>query len=93
VVDISNSAGGVSVCLIDNPLIEIGGITAELPWLEHLEPSTRFYAYVMNNYWHTNYKADQSGEVTFRFVLNFHKGYNPAEIIRFSRQMRETFSV
>ncbi len=93
VVDISSSAWGVSVCLIDNPLVEIGGITAELPWLEHLEPSTRFYAYVMNNYWHTNYKADQSGEVTFRFVLNFHKGYNPAEIIRFSRQMRETFSV
>jgi len=27
------------------------------------------YAYVMNNYWHTNYLAGQSGEFTFRFAL------------------------
>lgn len=27
------------------------------------------YAYVMNNYWHTNYKAAQDGEHTFRFSI------------------------
>jgi hypothetical protein len=47
----------------------------------------------MNNYWHTNYKADQSGEVTFRFVITFHKGFSPQKIIQSSRQMREAFSV
>jgi hypothetical protein len=93
VVDISNPVFGISVVLVDNPLIEIGGITAELPWLKNIEPSTEFYAYVMNNYWHTNYKADQSGEVTFRYVINFHTGFNPKEIINFSRQVREGFSL
>jgi alpha-mannosidase len=27
------------------------------------------YAYVMNNYWHTNYKPGQGGEHTFRFSI------------------------
>jgi hypothetical protein len=27
------------------------------------------FAYVMNNYWHTNYKAGQDGDFTFRFAL------------------------
>jgi alpha-mannosidase len=89
-VDISNSAGGVSICLIDNPLIEIGGITAELPWLKSIEPANLFYAYLMNNYWHTNYKADQSGGVCFRFSLFFHGACPDADILRLSRQARES---
>ena len=27
------------------------------------------YAYVMNNYWHTNYLAGQGGDYTFRFAI------------------------
>jgi alpha-mannosidase len=27
------------------------------------------YAYVMNNYWHTNYLAGQGGQYTFRFAI------------------------
>ena len=27
------------------------------------------YAYVMNNYWHTNYQADQGGEHRFQFAI------------------------
>ena len=27
------------------------------------------YAYVMNNYWHTNYMAGQGGDYTFRFAI------------------------
>jgi len=32
----------------------------------------------MNNYWHTNYKADQEGPVTLRYVLAFHRGSDTA---------------
>ena len=28
----------------------------------------------MNNYWHTNYKADQEGPVTLRYVVTPHHG-------------------
>lgn len=85
IVDISNQDIGLSVSLIDNPLIEIGGITAELPWMHHIDASTVFYAYLMNNYWHTNYKADQSGAVSFRFCIRLHGQCDDNEILKYSR--------
>lgn len=81
-VDVASPSFGLAIALKDNPLIEIGGITAELPWLRSIEHSTRFFAYLMNNYWHTNYKADQSGEVSFRFSLFFHQG---KDVLQYSR--------
>ena len=30
-----------------------------------IQPSPLLYSYAMNNYWHTNYKADQEGPVNF----------------------------
>ena len=70
-VMLQSPKANIAITLKDNPLIEIGEITAELPWLKTLIPSTRFFAYLMNNYWHTNYKADQSGKVCFRFRMDF----------------------
>jgi len=32
----------------------------------------------MNNYWHTNYKADQEGPVTLRYAVSPHLGSDPA---------------
>jgi alpha-mannosidase len=31
----------------------------------------------MNNYWHTNYKADQEGQVTLRYAVSPHLGSDP----------------
>ena len=42
------------------------------------------YAYLLNNYWHTNYKADQSGLLGFRFVLRPHGAFDATELRRFS---------
>lgn len=58
---VSNRDYGVTWSAGNAPLIEIGAITAEQPWMKTIEPSSSFYSYVMNNYWHTNYKADQEG--------------------------------
>jgi alpha-mannosidase len=33
----------------------------------------------MNNYWHTNYKADQEGVTNFRYVLRPHGKFSYAE--------------
>lgn len=75
-VDVSNVRYGVTLAIIDAPLVEIGGMNAEVwnldparPWLKEVEPSQTVYSYVMNNYWHTNYKASQEGPVVFRYSL------------------------
>jgi len=87
--DISNRDFGVTWVSLDAPLAEIGEMTDERPvekgvrgWRTFIPPSTRLFAYVMNNYWHTNYKADQEGPVVFRFVVRPHQGAATAGFAR-----------
>jgi hypothetical protein len=90
-VDVSNTNWGVTLATPDAPLVEIGGITAERPWMTHVLPSAVIYSYVMNNYWHTNYKADQEGVVVLHYVLLPHSGYKPEEAARFGMECRAPF--
>ena len=60
----------------DVPLVEIGELTDERRingyprlWKKEIKPSTTLISYAFNNYWHTNYKAEQEGEITFRYSL------------------------
>ena len=92
-VDVSNDQLGVTLASPDAPLIEIGSITAEKPWLEEVKPSQDIFSYVMNNYWHTNYKADQEGEVLFRYSLRPNGGYQQAGAARFGLERRQPFVV
>jgi alpha-mannosidase len=92
-VDVSNDSAGVTWTTPDAPLVEIGGISAESPWRRSLAPSQTFYAYVMNNYWHTNYKADQEGPVTFRFSLRPHGPFRADEAVRAGAEAREPLVV
>ena len=85
-VDVSNDASGVTWAMADTPLIQVGGITNDpvaVGWIESLEPSTTLIAYVMNNYWETNYKASQDGPTLFRYALRPNNGYDPAAAQRF----------
>ena len=91
VVDISNADAGVSIATLDAPLLELGAITDERPnnrgtrnWRERTAPGTTVYAYLFNNYWHTNYKAYQQGPLTYRFVLRAHAAYDAVALRRFS---------
>ena len=92
-VDVSNDSLGVTVATPDAPLVEIGGINAESPWMRALPSSQTFYSYVMNNYWHTNYKADQEGPVTFRYMLHPHGAFQADEAARFGAEAREPLLV
>ena len=81
-VDVSNDNYGVTWVTADAPLMELGGLTANLPrgqpnpnaYMKTIEPSATLYSWVMNNHWHTNYRADQEGETTFRYYLRPHAG-------------------
>jgi alpha-mannosidase len=87
-VDFSGDTGGVTLITPDAPLVEIGAITAEAPWRKRVEPSGTFYSYVMNNYWHTNYKADQEGPVEFRYTIIPHGAFRAEEVLRRGREGR-----
>ena len=76
-VDVSNERLGITMVTPDTPLIEVGGITANLIgslsdtrfWRNKVEPSQTIYVWAMNNHWHTNYRAEQEGKTVFRFYL------------------------
>ncbi|HZC24416.1 MAG TPA: glycoside hydrolase family 38 C-terminal domain-containing protein, partial [Candidatus Binatia bacterium] len=88
-VDVSNSNYGVTWATANAPLIEIGAITAEQPWMKTIQPSSTIYSYVMNNYWHTNYKADQEGPVSFTYSILPHAAFNAVEAAKFGTDRRE----
>jgi alpha-mannosidase len=88
-IDLSNSTSGVSVASLDAPLFEIGALTDERSvnggpraW-RRKAAGTDLYAYLLNNYWHTNYKADQAGPMTFRFQVRPHGPFDAAALRRF----------
>jgi hypothetical protein len=81
-VDISGPSAGVTWLTPDAPLVQVGGITANLIgslsdpklWLDRLEPSQTIYSWAMNNHWHTNYRAEQEGPTVFRYYVVPHGG-------------------
>jgi len=84
-LDVSNADWGVTWVTLDAPLAEIGQMNDESlqeanyrVWRKTVEPTSRLYSYAMNNYWHTNYKADQEGPATFRYVIRPHVGFEAA---------------
>ncbi len=99
--DVSNDKYGVTWVTADAPLLELGGLTANLPrkqpnpnaYLRHIEPSATFYSWVMNNHWHTNYRAYQEGETTFRYFIRPHKAYDPVEAAKFGIEATEPLIV
>ena len=92
-VDVSDDSTGVTVTTPDAPLVEIGGLNAESPWMRALPRTQTFYAYVMNNYWHTNYKAYQDGPVDFRFGILPHGAFRAEDAARDGAEAREPLLV
>jgi alpha-mannosidase len=86
--DVSNDAVGVTWATPDAPLVEVGGIFAELPWMRSIPPTQTLLSYAMNNYWHTNFKAEQGGPVEFRFALRPHGPYRSEDAVRFGMEQR-----
>ncbi|HLV86849.1 MAG TPA: glycoside hydrolase family 38 C-terminal domain-containing protein [Candidatus Sulfotelmatobacter sp.] len=92
-VDVSNENYGVTWATANAPLIESGSITAEQPWMKLISPSTHFYSYVMNNYWHTNYKADQVGPITFTYSVAPHAAFSSVAAAKFGMERRQPLIV
>ncbi len=88
-LDLSNKEYGVTWTTVESPLVEIGAMTDERPavkgyraWRTAIPEGTTFYSYAMNNYWHTNYTADQEGTATTHYTVTPHTGFNPVDAYR-----------
>ena len=86
-VDVSGDRTGIALATLDAPLVEVGALTDERraegqprTWRNKPAPGAAVFAYLLNNYWHTNYKADQDGELRFRFVLQPHGVFDSAAL-------------
>jgi len=88
--DVSNEQFGVTWVTLDAPLVQVGGLTANLlnsqtnpeVWRKEVGPTQKIYSWAMNNHWGTNYRAFQEGPHVFRFLLRPHRGYDPAAAAR-----------
>ncbi|HEY6952960.1 MAG TPA: hypothetical protein VI758_11165, partial [Bacteroidota bacterium] len=99
-VDISNDRIGVTWSAPDAPLVEVGAMTNEGPngeghrlWRTTVAPAQNMYSYAMNNYWHTNYKADQVGIVVLRYALVPHGNVDAGAAERFGTEQSQPLLV
>jgi len=68
-VIVRTDAIGVSWSPVDTPLFSLCGIHTG-KWLEKIDLTNgTIFAYVMNNYWPTNYAPGQSGRFAFRYSI------------------------
>ncbi|MGC8624041.1 MAG: polysaccharide lyase family protein [Phycisphaerae bacterium] len=79
-VDESGKNIGVTLATPDVPMLEIGRITAPrmntTRWLKHPARGGTLYSQVYNNYWQTNYKAWETGPMSFHYSLRAHRAYH-----------------
>jgi alpha-mannosidase len=68
---VSAEQNGVAAIVLplDAPLITLGDITRGTWPREFGERRGTIFSYLMNNYWHTNYRAGQGGHFTFRYIV------------------------
>lgn len=87
-VDASSGKKGMQWMMLETPLIEAGEMIDERMLIDNshkkwkdkgISGTTHWFSYAMNNYWHTNYKADQEGPVHYRYALRPHAAFNSVE--------------
>ncbi|MBK7382405.1 MAG: hypothetical protein IPI81_03585 [Flavobacteriales bacterium] len=100
-IDVSDIVQGVTIVCPQGALWEVGemvderktipgrGTNPELykAWKTEAHSSSTIYLYALNNYWHTNFKADQEGPITFDLYLKMHGPFKLEEARRFGLEM------
>ncbi len=70
------------------PLMQFGGINTGR-YIAGAEPeNTHIYGWPMNNYWTTNFNADQHGGITWAFTITSLDNNTMAEAVRFGREIQ-----
>jgi len=83
--DIHDHAGGLTLVSVDAPLVQLGSIGSDpivTGWRDTIDPAPVLFSYLMNNYWETNYRAEQEGPHAIRYVLRPHGGFDVSKAER-----------
>jgi hypothetical protein len=100
-IDVSNDSMGVTIVCPQGAIWEVGDMVDERKvnpgrgsnpekykaWKTEAKSSSTLYLYALNNYWHTNFKADQEGPITFDLYLKMHGPFKLEEARRFGLEM------
>jgi len=79
----SGPGADVLIASPDIPLFCVGDVVRGR-WPKELSLSGgRIFSYVLNNYWHTNYKASQGGEISFGYRLTSDRAIEKGRAFRF----------
>lgn len=87
-LDATDTNRGILWMFSETPLVEPGNMIDERKtvnqshkeWKTKGEFTSTWFSYVMNNYWHTNYKADQNGVSHYHYALKIHGISDQSEI-------------
>jgi alpha-mannosidase len=100
-IDVSNDSMGVTIVCPQGAIWEVGEMVDERKvnpgkgtnpeyykaWKAEAKSSSTIYLYALNNYWHTNFKADQEGPITFDLYLKMHGPFKLEDARRFGLEM------
>ncbi|MBL7962201.1 MAG: hypothetical protein JNM31_00020 [Flavobacteriales bacterium] len=100
-IDVSNDSMGVTIVCPQGALWEVGEMVDERKvnpgrgtnpekykaWKTEAKSSSTIYLYALNNYWHTNFKADQEGPIVFDLYLKMHGPFKLDDARRFGLEM------
>ena len=64
----SNNAQ-IVFCSNDVPLVQFGAINTGHYYYKHQPKTSHIYSWVLNNYWTTNFRASQEGELTWHYAI------------------------
>ncbi len=84
-VKVASADYAIGLVPLDAPLVTLGDIDRGT-WPEQFDPkSATVFSWVMNNYWHTDFRRVQSGDYTFRYALTSGRELSPEFLSRFGR--------
>jgi len=82
---VSNPEVAIGFVPVDAPLVTLGDVNRGT-WPETFEPkSSSVFSYVINNYWHTNFRRVQGGDYTCRYFVTSDRMLLPEDLARFGR--------
>jgi alpha-mannosidase len=98
--DVSDQESGISLYTREACLVELGSMVDERAgkygvksWKTEPDTGNTIFSYAMNNYWHTNFKADQEGVTTLHYAIEPHGIMKLGETQRKAMEFTQPFFV